>query len=395
MANPIRYAEQLLRVVDKAGREVPLRFNPIQRAILQKKRESYSRGRPPRYLVLKSRRCGVTTLEQAISYLTAAFRDNRSLVTLAHDDKSTEVIFRIADFFYERMPPFFRPRRLTEHNKRELNFPTRHSLFYIGTAGNKRFGRSATIQRAHLSEVAWWPGDDDDNRNLLAGILEATSHGEVVAETTPNGVGGMFHEMWQDAEKGTGPWTPLFFPWWSDPDNSTDVPEGFIPTEEERDLAIRHGLCHRQIAWRRAKWAELKKLAPQEYPEDPASCFLVGGSGFFNATLIKAMLQALPQRDIPEGGLYYEEFEPPRPGRQYFCGSDSAGGKEDGDDAVSVIIDDEMRQVAVLRGKIPPKEFAKRTAAMCARYNNALWGIERENHGHTVIHVAAVELGYP
>ena len=52
-------------------------------------------------------------------------------------------------------------------------------------------------------------------------------------------------------------------------------------TDEERALAAKHNLDLGQIKWRRLKKLELRGLFGQEYPEDPVTCFLTSGNGYF------------------------------------------------------------------------------------------------------------------
>jgi hypothetical protein len=54
-------------------------------------------------------------------------------------------------------------------SKREFTFPKTNSMFYIGTAGARKFGRGDTITDLHCSEYAFWENPVD----LFSGLTDA------------------------------------------------------------------------------------------------------------------------------------------------------------------------------------------------------------------------------
>ncbi len=99
-----------------------------------------------------------------------------------------------------------------------MAFPENGSTYYIGTAGQRAFGRGDTIDRAHLSEAAFYPNLEA----TLAGIAEAAEYGQIDIETTPNGRDA-FYDMWMKAKSGKSPYTPIFIPWYIDHEYSADT----------------------------------------------------------------------------------------------------------------------------------------------------------------------------
>lgn len=79
----------------------------------------------------------------------------------------------------------------------------------------------------------------------------------------------------------------------------------------------------------------------------------------------------------------------------YVAFSDVAEGIEGGDYSCTFIVAARsLEHVASLHGTWEPGYFAKLSNDVCRAYNNAYWGIERNNHGHAVL-LAAQELQYP
>jgi hypothetical protein len=68
-------------------------------------------------------------------------------------------------------------------SKNELTFPKTNSMFYIGTAGSRKFGRGDMITDLHCSEVAYW----EDPKSLITGLFQAVPRngGEIVLVMVP------------------------------------------------------------------------------------------------------------------------------------------------------------------------------------------------------------------
>jgi hypothetical protein len=240
-----------------------------------------------------------------------------------------------------------------------------------------------TIQNLHCSEVARWPGDAAATLASLRASFSG-SRGAMVLESTPHGASGCFYDEWQRA-RDTGA-QQHFFPWWWEPAyRRTQFSEATF-TGEESELRTRHGLSPEQIAFRREMRSSFRSLAPQEFAEDPVSCFLASGDCVFDLEIIAMRLADLaPPVDLCDNGRLQIWFEPLRD-REYIIGCDPAGGGANGDYACAQVLDRTSGlQCAELRGHLPPREFATRIAELGREYNQALLAVERNNHGHGVL----------
>ena len=98
-------------------------------------------------------------------------------------------------------------------NRRDFSWPQINGQFYVGTAGALTFGRGQTINNLHCSEFAFWPKPDE----ALVALSEAVpADGRVVIESTANGIGNHFHELWREAVEKRGRFAPQFYVWWED-----------------------------------------------------------------------------------------------------------------------------------------------------------------------------------
>lgn len=404
------FARTRLKIRDKGGNVIPFELNGQQVAydVIKAKHVERLRaaGLPVKFLVLKYRRGGITTYEQGRNYELCSTRSNVQAVTLAHTRNATQQIFRIAQLYHREDPNA--PRIKGTGNASRLEFADINSQFFIGTARSSGFGRGDTFQLVHGSEVSKWangPKAIDTVRDLVAGLTEAASHGEVTLETTANG-NEWFAQTYRAAKNHENDWTPIFLPWFSDLTNAmrtgTFEPDAFIElSDREQFLVEQHGLTVNQLAWRRNKVKDLGILFPQEYPEDDESCFLTTGLVYFSVSRLVDLLDTLPEYDIKEIGSYGQqiEWEQPIPGEEYVAGCDTSEGVvndrgEGGDpNGVGVLHKKSGRMVAAIHGYFEPSDLAVRAAALCARYNGALLGVERNNHGHAVL-LKLQEIGY-
>lgn len=385
-----KYQLNRIKSGDEGALIVPFDVSELQRKYLAIKRAAKRRGYK-KFLLLKYRRGGFTTIEQGLSYQLTACRRHAQVVTLAHTSESTRRIFRIAKKYHEEDPSA--PTLKGVGNATTLEFPEVDSLFFIGTAGSTGFGRGDTLQRVHGSEVSKWcpgPHQYDKVTDLIAGLTEAASHGEVVLETTPYGH-EWFAQTYKEAKKGLNDWFPIFLPWFADPRNTTTEfnKEQLLDTitAKEQDLITKHKLSLGQIAFRRMKVKALKKLFPQEYPEDDISCFITSGMPFFDPDKVIELLETLPHYDTKNvKGGYVVYWEEPKPDTQYVMGGDTSEGLAHGDlNGFGVLERDTGRQVASLHGRFNFDQLAEWGLRLSKKYNDALIGCERNNHGHAVL----------
>jgi hypothetical protein len=325
--------EKLLKIRDKRGQQVPFRLNPAQ--------EYYWKRKTRRNLILKARQKGISKLIDADQLIDCVTKPTNAVV-ISHEQEATKRLFAAVRYFIDNME--VKPV-LSIDSKREIRFPKRGSSYFIGTAGQRAFGRGDTVDRAHLSEAAFY----DSLERILGGIAEAAEYGQIDIETTANGR-GEFYDLWMKAKAGRSSYTPIFIPWFIDNEYSvesmtedekqgmsTGIQEMFaIPDrdfmgtldEQEKILLDRAkkewgvDITPGQLKWRRYKIWDKGLLFFQEYPEDDVSCFLQSGRPVF--------------REITTNETIRKPLEK---GVRYFAGLDGAEGVEGGDNHCFVVLD--------------------------------------------------------
>jgi len=374
-------AASLLSIRNKRRRLVKLETNQAQK--------EFELKCGAKNIVLKARQMGISTWVAARFFLSTITRPGTLTVQVAHTQEAAEEIFRMVHRFVENLPQDLRGGALkrSKSNRRQLVFPGLDSEYRVETAGDANAGRGLTIQNLHCSEVARWGANAPE---VLASLRAAVPpDGEIVLESTANGMGGCFYREWQKArEMG---YVQHFFPWWMDEGYriegraAEELMDGPL-NEEELRLMESYGLDRGQIAFRREVQSNFGERAAEEFAEDAATCFLASGSAVFDTAKIEARMRALgePLEERENGRVMI--WLPPAMGRKYILGVDAAGGGVGGDYACVEVIDQASGlQCAELYGHYTPEELAAQAAKLGREYNGALMVVERNNHGHAVL----------
>lgn len=286
-------------------------------------------------------------------------RKSINAVVISHEKEATQRLFSSVRWYIKN---FEIPPSISIDSKNEIKFPKTESSYWVGTAGQRAFGRGDTVGRAHLSEAAFY----DDLERILNGIAEAAEFGQIDIETTPNGR-DKFYDMWQRAKSGRSAYTPIFIPWYIDneynvenltEDERNGLSKGVqkliaVPDDEfmggldqsERTLVDKvkkeYGitLLAGQLKWRRYKIWDKGDFFFQEYPEDDESCFLQSGRSVFNKITTDETLR-VPLDNLDRWGT--DEQRAKLKSRILFAAVDGAEGVEDGDRHAFSVIDAPM-----------------------------------------------------
>ncbi len=382
----VELAERLLRVRTREGQIGALTANPAQRA--------FERRRGKRNIVLKARQMGLTTWSAARFFLRTISQPGTLTLQVAHTQQSAEEIFRIVHRFLDYLPDSLREGllRTSHENARQIVFPEIDSQYRVVSAGDRNAGRGLTVQNLHCSELARWPGNPAE---ILAGLRAAMGpEAELILESTPDGVGGCFHEEWQKA--GETGMVRHFFPWWLEPRYRAAAVDAGSVTEEERELMARHGLDGEQIAFRRQVRANFRGLARQEFAEDEESCFRASGESVFELSAVEQRLDALTTAPVQRRNGELEVWLPPLAGKKYLVAVDPAGGGTEGDYSAAQVLElTTGLQCAEFAGHVGGLELAMLVTELASEYNRAWLVVERNNHGNGVLALAETVCKYP
>lgn len=270
------FAETFLNIRTKSGAIKKFELNRAQEYLHQRLEDQLKETGKVRALVLKGRQQGVSTYIQARFFHKVITQRGKKAFILTHEAEATKNLFDMTKRYYDSLPDGLAPKS-DASNAKELSFKALDSGYSVGTAGNKAVGRSQTIQLMHASEAAYYPNAEEHAK----GILQAVSNEdgtEIIMESTANGIGNYFYNMWMAAMSGQSEFQAIFIPWYWQPEYTGVLKDGEMVsfTDEEERLIEQHGddgLTKEHIWWRRRKLLEFSndhmtavELFNVEYP---------------------------------------------------------------------------------------------------------------------------------
>jgi hypothetical protein len=424
------FCESVVLITTKEAGEgrIPFMWNPIQ--------ERLNADRSGRDAVLKARQVGMTTNELARDAWFALTKPHTAVCVVVQPHKTSEPSRKIRRQIETMLEAVWKVSG-AKWQGTTLTFDNGSILTIFDAGGSEgsadKQGRGGTYHRIHLTETAFYPYADAVIAALLNGLPDVEHGGELTEESTPNGASGVFYQHCMGAQAGSNGMKLHFFPWFmqqeyrkgkdespASPDDGDE--EELIKAAESIGLT----LSASQLRW----WREQRSLkghdrTVQEYPHDPHSCFLLSGTCYFDMPSLVRLealcgaprsldgLTAIAGKDSPAkpfqtalcgllervnraGGNALRVWEPPMPGGRYLVVCDTSLGKAKSDWLVAMVFHQKtLEHVATLRAKMPIARFTHLTHQLAKAYGGALVAPERNNMGHTMVHILVNELHYP
>lgn len=340
-----------------------------------------------RVIILKSRQVGCSELVAAYALWKVRLQPGTLVLFLSRRQQDASDLLDRVTFMLDNLPgplavaPSAKQRERGEdcwtlrRNTRTLEL-AHMSESGIVTAridslpATRGTGRGKPASLVVLDEWAHQPWQEE----IWTAIAPTVSAGgQIIGLSTANGLGNRFHQTWLAAQARTNGFYSNFLPWTVHP---------------ERDAAWYAAQAQSMEAWQ----------LHQEYPEHPGEAFIQSGRPVFGAEYLDRHGARAHESPVPllesDGLVLWETGEPEM---RYVMGADVAEGLALGDFDAAVVVRvalDGMTQVAALRGRWPPEEYARRLRDPGARFGYPLLAVERNNHGHACL-LRLRDLDYP
>ncbi len=235
LAEPRYFIESCLSIVDKDSQKVPF----LWRRAFAKWWANHTNDD----FIIKARKMGFSAGISAVFLHACIFQKNARAVMVSHEEGATARLLERVRYYISTSLIPIRTKKNSEH---EISFPDTNSTFWIGTAGQRAFGRGDDITHLHLSEMAFYP-----DLAVVTGIKEAMrNNGMVVRETTANGAGTPTHKLWLRSIEGKNSIKPHFFGWFEDEEYCSPNQTPFELTPDETELKKILNLSWGQLRWK-------------------------------------------------------------------------------------------------------------------------------------------------
>ena len=311
-------------------------------------------------IILKSRQLGLSTLVAAYAVWQAVFYKEKNILIIATKLAVAQNFIRKVKTYIKSMPNWLLVPTITANNKQQVEFSNGSQIKAVPTSEDA--GRSEALSLLIVDEAAFVRNFDE----LWMGLYPTLSTGgRAILLSTPNGVGGQYHEIYTKAERKENEFNAIKLMWDVHPERDDD-------------------------------WfnKETKNMSKKQVAQELLCDFSSSGDTFLaNDVLekLRILTKSPIEKSGPNNNIWYWEY--PIIGVNYVISCDIARGDSGDYSTFHVINTKDMSIAAEFKGKIPPDQFASVVYDVSNRFNEGMIAPENNAYGYTML-VKLSELGY-
>jgi hypothetical protein len=355
MENPVYFAKTYCKVISLDEGLVNFNLYPYQE-------QMFDHFHDNRFsIVLACRQSGKSISSVAYLLWYAIFNTEKTIAILANKGATSREMLARITLMLENLPFFLQPG-CKALNKGSIEFSNNSRIVAAATSGSSIRGMSVSL--LYLDEFAFVENDATFYTSTYP-VISSGVDTKVVITSTANGIGNVFHKIWEGAEQGTNEYKSFRVDWW-------DVPG-------------------RDEVW---KQQTINNTSQIQFDQEFGNTFFGTGDTLINADTLLGLRRKNPIMVTPEGVLIYEKANE---NHDYVTVVDVAKGRGQ-DFSTFNIIDISVRpfkQVAVYRNNlISPLLFPNIIYKYSKSYNESLIVVESNDVGHVVCNGLYHDLEY-
>ena len=354
MEDPVYFAKKYCKVIHLDRGLVNFELYPYQE-------EMFDHFNSNRFsIVLACRQSGKSISSVAYILWFSLFHSEKNVAILANKGATAREMLARVTLMLENLPFFLQPGTKAL-NKGSIEFSNNSKIIASATSGSSIRGLS--INLLYLDEFAFVENDAQFYTSTYP-VVSSGKDTKVIITSTANGIGNVFHKIWEGAMQKTNQFVPFRVDWW-------DVPG-------------------RDETWKQETVGNTSQL---QFDQEFGNTFFGTGDTLIDAeTLLK--LRAKNPKRVNGDCLIYEDNVK---NHEYLMMVDVAKGR--GQDYSTFNIIDistvPFQQVAVYRNnRISPILFPDIIAKFATAYNNAYVIIESNDQGALVCNGLYQDLEY-
>lgn len=322
-------------------------------------------------VILKPRQMGFTEITSAFIVWLILFHPDSSVLCLSTKSETAKNVIRRVRVALKNIPKWLLISDISTDNKTSIELLNGSSVKSVAKSADA--GRSEALTLLVIDEAAHIEGFDE----IWTGIKPTVSAGgRIIMLSTPNGVGNVFHKVYEEATQAKNDFNAIRVEWYEHPEHISD-------------LSIDQKTKKKTSSWFRK---ETKGFSQRQIAQEYECEFLASGDTFFTVEIMDLVKGNIHESSTLEKGL--QIYKTPTSGTQYIMGVDCATGRGADDGAAHVFEVQSMEQVAELNQKMMPNDFAAAICKLGLDYNGALIVIENNSVGLAVIEHMKL-LSYP
>ena len=350
------FARTYCRVINLDRGLVPFELYPYQ----EKMFEHFKNNRFS--IVLACRQSGKSISSVAYLLWYAIFHPEKTVAVLANKGATAREMLARVTLMLEYLPFFLQPGTKAL-NKGSLEFSNNSRIIAAATSGSSIRGMSVNL--LYLDEFAFVERAAEFYTSTYP-VVSSGKQTQIIITSTANGIGNMYHKLWEGAMQKTSEFKPFRVDWWD------------VPGRDEE--------------WKQKTIANTSQL---QFDQEFGNTFFGTGDTLINAQTLLAQV-AQPHSEVLEGGdlLIYEK---PDKLHSYIMTVDVSKGRGQ-DYSTFNVIDISQRpfkQVAVYRcNTISPILYPNIIYKYATLYNEAYVIVESNDQGSLVTNGLYQDLEY-
>ena len=356
MDDPSYFAEKYVKIISLDSGLVPFTLYDYQRRMF----EHFNSNRFN--VVLACRQSGKSISSVAYLLWYAIFHPEKTIAVLANKGATAREMLARVTLMLENLPFFLQPGCKTL-NKGSIEFSNNSRIIAAATSGSSIRGMSVNL--LYLDEFAFVERATEFYTSTYP-VVSAGRDTKVIITSTANGIGNIFHKIWEGAEQGINEFKSFRVDWWD------------VPGRDEE--------------W---KAQTIANTSPLQFDQEFGNTFFGTGDTLINAETLLSLRAKAPQQ-VLEGGLL-KIYNEPASKHEYIMTVDVSKGRGQ-DYSTFTVIDISTRpfeQVAVYRNNtISPILFPNIIYKYATVYNNAYVVVESNDQGSVVCNGLYYDLEY-
>ena len=366
MHDPVYFARTYVKVISLDKGLVPFDLYPYQDKM-------FSHFNENRFsIVLACRQSGKSISSVVYILWYAIFKPEQTIAVLANKGSTAmEMISRIT-LALENLPFFLQPG-CKSLNKKSIEFSNNSRIVSSATSGSSIRGMSVNL--LFLDEFAFVENDARFYTSTYP-VVTAGKSTRVIITSTANGIGNVFHKIWEGAVQGTNEYKAFRVDWWDVPGRDED--------------------------WKRTTIANTSEL---QFDQEFGNNFHGTGNTLINANTLLKLKALQPIYSMNSVNVYEtpikaskdEETGEATPDHVYLMFVDVSRGRGQDYSTFNIldITSRPFRQVATFRDNmISPLLFPDIIRKYARLYNNAIVVIENNDQGTVVCNGLYYDLEY-
>ncbi len=355
MQDPAYFAKTYCKVIHLDKGLVPFDLYPYQEKM-------FNQFNTNRFnIVLACRQSGKSISSVAYLLWFALFNSEKVIVVMANKGATAREMLGRVTLMLENLPFFLQPG-CKALNKGSIEFSNNSRIVAAATSGSSIRGMSVNL--LYLDEFAFVERASEFYTSTYP-VVSSGKDTKVIITSTANGIGNVFHKIWEGAIQKTNEFIPFRVDWWD------------VPGRDEE--------------WKKATVAN---TSPVQFDQEFGNTFFGTGDTLINANTLLELRRHDPLEITKDNVKVYNE---PIKDHNYVMLVDVAKGRGQDYSTFSVIdiSAEPFKQVAVYRNNlISPLLFPNIIYKYANSYNQAMVVIESNDAGMVVCNGLYHDLEY-